>query len=289
MTAQDIKPETITFQASDGHQLTADVYRGASPRVGIMISAGTGFPRRFYRHIAAHLASLGAIVLTYDYRGIGDSGGGNLAGSDIEYTDWGRYDMAAALDTLANHCLDNIPLTHVAHSVGGHFVGLMPNHNRLARNAFVSVGSGYIWHHQKRQIPISGFFWWLAGPLQLAMRGYIKSGLLWPGESLPPKVFRTWRRWCQKPRYFETEMDTTLSPQYFDQVTSPIRCWIPVDDPIATPRTAQVILDFYKNSETQITTIKPADFGRKKIDHQGAFTKGMQPLWDDIYGWLTAN
>ena len=112
----------------------------------MLLSAGTGFPRQYYRHTAAYLASKGAFVLTFDYRGIGGSGSGDLRGSAIDYPDWGRLDMPAALDALAASA-PGLPLTHIGHSIGGSFVGLMHNHNRIDRQALVAVGSGYWKHH----------------------------------------------------------------------------------------------------------------------------------------------
>lgn len=116
----------IHFDADDGWRLHGTVYRGERPRLAVLVSAGTGFPRSFYRHFAADLAQRGAVVLCYDYRGIADSRGGSLRGSTIDYPDWGRLDAPAALEAL-HRAAPELPLTHAAHSVGGHFLGLMPN------------------------------------------------------------------------------------------------------------------------------------------------------------------
>ena len=105
-------PEKITFIAEDDWPLAGDVFRGPDPKVAILISAGTGFPRRFYRHVAAWLAERGAVVLTFDYRGIGDSRITDLASGDIQYADWGRRDQAAAVDALAA-AAPGLPITHI--------------------------------------------------------------------------------------------------------------------------------------------------------------------------------
>ncbi|HCT31957.1 MAG TPA: alpha/beta hydrolase, partial [Sulfitobacter sp.] len=146
---EDITQTTIRFAATDGWKLEADIYTSPSPKIAVLISAGTGFPRQFYTGLAMYLARQGAVVLTYDYRGIGGSKGKDLAGSGIDYPDWGRLDAPAALNAL-EEAAPGLPLTHLCHSVGGHFVGLMPNHSKITRHAFVSVGTGFFGGHHLR-------------------------------------------------------------------------------------------------------------------------------------------
>lgn len=281
-----IEPTTLHFKASDDQHLTGSLYAGENPQVAIMVSAGTGFPRRFYRHVAAYLAGRGAIVLTYDYRGIGDSRTQELANSPIEYTDWGRLDQTAALEAL-EAAAPNLPLTHLSHSVGGHFIGLMPNHHKLSRHAFASVGTGSVWKHHLSSIPLELYFWWVLGPYSLLRHGYVKTGGGWTGESLPPRVYKAWRRWCSKRDYFESEIESTLSPQHYTAVTAPIHSWVFTDDPIATPETAKNLLRVYPNAPHQIHSRHPHAFDLKHIGHAGAFSRGREALWHEWWVWLS--
>ena len=279
-------PRTIQFNASDGWQLEGDLYEGRNPTLAVVISAGTGFPRRFYHVLATYLAAQGAVVLTYDYRGIGGSGAQNLAASDIDYPDWGRFDTPAAVDAI-ERLAPNLPITHVAHSVGGHFIGLMPNHEKIARHAFVSIGTGFWGGHHKSNIPAELYFWWGMGTYSLLRFGYIKAIGGWQGEALPPKVFKTWRRWSSRRAYFQPEYDTTLAPQHYDKVTAPIRSWIFPDDPVATPTAAADLLECYPSAPHDIVMRTPADIGVKRIGHEGALRKGREILWAEIWDWLS--
>jgi predicted alpha/beta hydrolase len=140
----------------------------------------------------------------------------------------------------------------VGHSVGGHFVGFMPEPNRIARHAFVSVGTGYWGLHHRNYNPLELFFWHGFGPFSLRRHGYVKGGGLWAGTDLPRGVFETWKRWCLKPEYFEEELGDRLRPNAFAAVTAPITSWIFTDDPIATPVTAERLLRVYPNAPHQI-------------------------------------
>lgn len=281
----DVSTRTIHFVTSDGWQLEGDIYEGSNPKIAVLISAGTGFPRRFYHKLASYLAARGAVVLTYDYRGIGGSSAGELAVSDIDYPDWGRFDMPAAVDTLEAAAPD-LPITHLAHSVGGHFIGLMDNHKKITRHAFVSIGTGYWGGHHLKNIPAELFFWWGVGTYSLLRYGYIKPVGGWQGEPLPPKLFKTWRRWSHRRGYFQPDFKTKLAPQHYDKVTAPIRSWIFPDDPIATPSAAADLLECYPAAPHDVVMRSPADIGVKRIGHEGAMRKGRDVLWAEFWDWL---
>ena len=273
--------------APDGYPLSMRLISAPEPTIAILVSSGTGFPKGFYDRFARHLAGRGAVVLTYDYRGIAGSRPADLAALRMDYPDWGRLDMPAALNALIE-AAPGLPVVHVGHSVGGHFLGFMPNQDRITRNAFVSVGTGYWGLHHRSYNLLELFFWLGFGPLSLARHGYVKGGGLWAGTDLPRGVFETWKRWCLKRAYFSEELKTTLKPHAFDAVRSPIRSWIFTDDPIANPRTAPELLRVYPNAPAEIVLRGPGDYGVKRIGHEGAFRRGLEPLWDEMFDWLTA-
>ena len=272
-------------EASDGYPLSMRLVSAEVPSTAVLVSSGTGFPKGFYDRFARHLAARGAAVLTYDFRGIAGSRPADLAAMQMDYPDWGRLDMPAALDALIA-AAPGLPVVHVGHSVGGHFLGFMPNHHRIDRHAFVSVGSGWWGRHHRSYNLLELFFWLGFGPLSLMRHGYIKGGGLWAGTDLPAGVWKTWRRWCLKEPYFLDELKGQLRPHHFEAVTAPIRSWIFTDDPIATPVTSPILLQVYPNAPREVVVRAPADFDAARIGHEGAFRKGLEPLWDEIFDWL---
>ena len=281
----DLIIRDFTAPATDGYPLSMRLVSAPEPTVAVLMTSGTGFPKGFYDRFARHLAGKGAAVLTYDFRGIAGSRPEDRAAMKMAYIDWGRLDMPAALDALIE-AAPGLPVTHVGHSVGGHFLGFMPNQDRISKHAFVSVGSGYWRRHHRSYNPMELFFWFGFGPLSLARHGYIKGGGLWAGTDLPRGVFQTWRRWCLKEPYFLDELKGELKPHQFKAVTAPIYSWIFTDDPIATPVTGPILMQIYPNAPREMTVLSPADLGVKRIGHEGAFRKGLEPLWDRIFDQL---
>jgi predicted alpha/beta hydrolase len=288
MARLDLILRDLTASADDGYPLSMRLVSAPEPTHAVLVTSGTGFPKGFYERFARHLAGRGAAVLTYDMRGIGGSRPDDLAAMRMTYEDWGRLDMPAALEALIGEA-PGLPVTHVGHSVGGHFAGFMANHAKIRRHAFIAVGSGYWRKHPVSYNPVELFFWWGYGPWSLARHGYIKGGSLWRGADLPRGVFLPWRKWCHDPHYFGERLITELQPNHFASVTAPIRSWIFTDDPIATVRTGPDMLKVYPNAPSELVVRSPADYGVARIGHEGMFRRGMEPVWDEIADWLTAD
>ena len=70
----DVFVDDISFPAVDGYLLGASLFlpRGTR-RHAVLINSATAVPRKIYRGFAGYLARRGCAVLTYDYRGTGDS------------------------------------------------------------------------------------------------------------------------------------------------------------------------------------------------------------------------
>ena len=282
----DLVTRDFIAPAVDGYPLSMRLVSAAEPRLAVLVSSGTGFPKGFYERFARYLAERGAAVLTYDFRGIAGSRPDDLAAMAMDYPDWGRLDMPAALDALIE-AAPGLRVVHVGHSVGGHFLGFMPNHDRIERHAFVSVGTGWWGGHHRTYNPFELTFWHVLGPIHLRRFGHIRSGRLWRGTDLPHGVFETWKRWCLKPAYFADEIaDGSLDPQSFHDISAPIRSWIFPDDPIATPTTAPELLKVYPSASAEVQLRTPREIGVKRIGHEGAFRAGMEPLWVEILDWF---
>ncbi len=272
---------SIQFPAKDGHSLNGLLAAPQTLRAGLLISPATGYPKEFYRRFAERASERGYLALAYDYRGVntGDDAALKVLEADIE--DWGRLDFAGAAAELDRR-LGGKPILTLGHSVGGHLIGFAETYDRFAGHIFVSVGSGYWGHHKGKTSLLGLFLWWGYGPLALARHGYLPSGGLWSGTALPKGAFQQWRRWSNRPGYFNGDLKAALRPHHFEDVTAPIRSFIFTDDPIANPRTARTIFDAYPNADKEMRLIAPAEFGLKRIGHDGAFRQKAAPLWDAI-------
>lgn len=279
-----IREDEIRFEARDGYSLSARVIAPDNPKAAVLISAGTGFPKGYYRRIALAGAERGYACLVYDYRGIAGSAPERMRGFEANILDWGRLDFPAALDR-AESLAPGRPLFTLGHSVGGHLIGFADNAHKARAHAFVCCGSGYWGGHRAAYRPRVLFFWLGYGPACLALKGYIPEGGVWGGTALPRGVFLQWRRWAFKPGYFGADFET-IGEHRFDEVVAPIRSFRFTDDPIATERAARDLLAVYRNAPQELVRLTPADVGAERIGHGGAFKRGAEGFWPMVYDWF---
>jgi predicted alpha/beta hydrolase len=278
--------ETVPLRAGDGYALTALRYPAhGAPRGHVVVAGATGVPQRFYRRFAEHAATQGFNVLTLDYRGIGLSRPERLRGFEMDYLDWARLDLAAAVDAVPE---DGLPLFMVGHSYGGHALGLLPNHARVARLVTFATGAGWHgWMPRAERLRVLAM-WRVLGPLLTRWKGYLPWSLLGMGEDLPLPVYRQWRRWCSFPRYFfdDPAMRSERLAERFAAVRTPIVALNAIDDHWAPPASRDAFMAAYRNAECRRVDLHPRSLGLKSIGHMGYFRPSAQPLWDELLGWL---
>jgi predicted alpha/beta hydrolase len=283
-----LAPQPLAVTARDGRTLAGLLLEAQPARGAVSINAATGIKREFYLKFAGYCAGRGYHVLVYDYRGMGASAVTPLSAEPARMIDWGRLDMAAALDTLAAR-FPQLPLFTFGHSVGGQLIGCMDNQARARAHVMIATSTGY-WRRQRVPLRyLALVFWKLYGPLMLRLRGYVPRGLVWSGESLPRGVFLQFRSWCLNPAPFGSRLDPDMHDSEFAAVRAPMLAWGFSDDPIATPPAVEALLDSYPNAQIERRWTRPADVGMSAIGHHGFFAeRHRDSLWRAALDWLDA-
>lgn len=275
----------MTLTAADGYRLAATQFHASEPLRGQLVVAGaTGVPRGFYRRFAEHASRRGFNTLTLDYRGIGESKPEHLKGFEMHLLDWGRLDLAAAVDTMVS---DALPLFMVGHSFGGHALGLLPNHHRIA--GFYAFGTGAGWHgwmplRESLRVRLT---WNVLLPILIRWKGYAPMPMLGIGEDLPLGVYRPWRHWCRFPRYFFEDPELPTIQDWYAEVKTPITAANALDDAWAPPCSRDAFMQAYRNAPLRSIELDPRLAGGA-IGHMGYFRQTAQPMWDDVLEWFSA-
>ena len=287
MSAGAAAPAPVTFRARDGRVLHGLVVAAVAPRAALVVNAATGFAREFYLRFAAYAAERGYHTLVYDYVGMGKSATYPLRAETAGMSDWGMFDMPAALDWFMARYAP-LPCVTLGHSVGGQLIGCMDNANRARAHVMVAASTGY-WRRQS--IPfrfLALALWMVYGPLMLALKGYIPQGGVWTGQPLPPAVFRQWRKWCLSAAPFP-DLDERLRDSHFAAVRGPLLALAFTDDPIATPAAVAALLASYSAAQIEQRRVRPADCGVRSLGHRGFFAeRHRESLWAGTFDWLDA-
>jgi predicted alpha/beta hydrolase len=281
-------PRPLSLLARDGRRLAGLLFESSLPRGAISINGATGFLREFYLKFAAYCAERGYHALVYDYRGIGASAAAPLHTERARMGDWGRLDMPAALDSLAQR-FARLPLFTLGHSVGGQLIGCMPNHSLARAHVMIATSTGY-WRRQRVPFRYQALlFWKVYGPWMLRRHGCVPRGWGWKGEPLPRGVFLQWRKWCLDAAPFGPAFDEDMRDSRFEAVRAPLLSWGFSDDPIATNAAVEALLGSYPNAQIERRWSRPADVATRHIGHHGFFSeRHRDSLWRGALDWIDA-
>lgn len=273
----------VEIAARDGYALAATLFQPQQPNGrAVLIHAATGVRRGFYAKFAAHLAEAGFTVLTFDYRGIGDSRQGSLRRFPARMRDWAQLDAAGALDFLAAQAPE-AKLLCVGHSFGGNGLGVVPGIERYCAALFVGTQSGYWRHWPGAGKPAMWLLTHLMLPTVSAALGYFPMKLLGQGEDLPGGVASEWAGWCRNPRYAAG----VVGIEGYARLTAPIRSYWVSDDRYAPRPAAEALFDLYPNAAAkELVEVDAAAHGGG-IGHFGFFRERFRDsLWRDAADWL---
>ena len=292
----DVFTDDITVPAADGYKLGATLFlpRGAKSHA-VLINSATAVPRKIYRGFAGYLARRGCAVLTYDYRGIGDSRqkaveGYNqprsLVGFKASMSDWAALDVTSAVVWMRER-YHQLPLGYVGHSFGGQALGLLSNNTEVARALLIASQAGY-WKlmASPERYRVYAMLNFVGLPLT-RLFGYMP-GWTGLGEDLPKGVFEQWVHWVMSERYLFTDPKLP-GLSNFAKYRGALRALCISDDPWATRPAVEMLCSGFSSITPDILTVTPADVGAAKIGHFGFFrTDQRDTLWRGAAEWLQA-
>lgn len=283
---QQIAYTQATMTAEDGYTLAASIYEPSESngRV-ILLNSGTGVKRGYYHKFALFFAEQGFTVVTYDYRGIGDSLYVPIQDFDTSISEWGEKDCVAALQWVQEH-FPTLKLSVIGHSAGGKIPGFAHNNTHISSLVMIAVPNSYwgFWHWWGRR----GYFLAIqfVMPALSHLLSYFPSRFLRLGENYPKGVALQWSRWSRRKAYL-LHPKRGHFPNYFDQVRGAVLSLSFTDDIIATGAAAKSFLHFYAQANShEHWHINPKEHGISSINHSGFFREACKPLWERIAEWL---
>ncbi|TPX57333.1 hypothetical protein PhCBS80983_g03891 [Powellomyces hirtus] len=264
------------------------------PPPAVLINAATGTPRRFYANFATYLASVHAVpVLTYDYRGIGDSiVGGPAQLAALKHCTikehWAARDQPAVTEYLHAQYPDR-ELVLMGQSVGCHIAPCNPAIGLVSRYLFVSGNNAHWRYHvtptQTRAFPV------VVELLGLLHRGYFPATKIKLCDDLPLGVARDWARWTRYREYCTVEKDVqrlyhTFTPESAIHVAVS-------DDELVHPDINSIAFEAWNelmpNAAIKFYYVDPSDLAAdpsRGVGHLGLFRKSCQAGWETLVPYI---
>ncbi|MBV6826765.1 alpha/beta fold hydrolase [Pseudomonas sp. PD9R] len=277
--------------AADGFVLGGFTWRHVSPdtaRPVVIINAATSVRCRHYSRFADYLFANGFDVITYDYRGIGESRPASLKGLEASWTDWGALDFEAMLKR-AEHEFAGQPIDVVGHSFGGCAAGLGAS-GQLIRH-LVTVGAQFAYWRDYAPAHRWRMFgkWHVVMPLITMIYGYFPGKRLGWLEDTPAGVVRDWStptaRYEKRPS--GRLINATAGRLPFAAVTAKTLAISISDDPYGTIPAIERLLSYFTSSSRTHLRITPEDIGEAEVGHFAFFRSAYQAtLWPIALSWL---
>lgn len=281
MTTQTLQVHTV-----DGCELVTRVYEpdDGEVRRAVLIAAAMGVPQRFYEAFANWLTSQGVAVMSFDWRGTGESAPPNLRGYKASITDWATKDLPAVVDAFCARW-PGVPHTYLGHSLGGQLFGWLPQPERFERVLTVASGNGY-WRFNAPKVRLQApLLWWVLAPVGIRLAGYFPGKKLGAIGDLPAAAMWQWRKWCLHPDYLGAEGQAVRAR--YAQVGVPITAVILDDDELLSPEGIRRLYRLYEKAPVHFEHLHPHQLGMKQIGHFGLFkSSAAERLWPMALNWL---
>ncbi|WP_420575525.1 alpha/beta fold hydrolase [Ekhidna sp.] len=270
------------IKCGDGKLIAATHY-GDEGLPMVIVSSALGTSRRFYDAFAKFLLQKGFQVLTFDYRGVGDSKS-RKDDPDVKVSKWGSEDLTAVINWVKTYEPDQW-IALVGHSIAGQIFPLAKNKKEVQAAYFVAsqTASAYYWdsaHRWKVEV-----FWNLLFPATTNLTGKLPSWAYGGKYDIPKFAAMEWAEWGKHVNGVLQNSENRI--RAFRDTQIPLRFISMDDDKILAPKRAvERLMEQYGGSRKEHHHWYASDFNKRKIGHFGFFQKENFEMWDDVHLWL---
>jgi predicted alpha/beta hydrolase len=287
--------EQIDIRTSDGRALRTDVYEplGHAMGIAVLAHAVTAHRGEFERPAGAGLARFfvdrGWRVMTFDFRGHGDSKPAPLGAGSYRYDDFVRWDLPAAHAFARSRARRKQAVVLLGHALGGHAGLAAQGVGLVAFDRIITAGAN-VW---LRELEPSRLRW-------LAKRASLLTKLV-VGRQLgrfPAAALRPWgndesRAYVEDIERFARTGRWTSADGGVDYLSSLGSVRVPVlqivseGDRIDCAPDCGMRFVAHCGGRHELWHIERADDGGPAPDHMGLVTSGRtRATWDRAERWL---
>ncbi len=282
-----MESQELSIPTEKNHVVSATRFGNSnSLKKTIVISSATGVLQGYYKKFASHFASLGFVVYTFDYSGIGKSGSQieKLRANTSDLKSWGSVDQAAVLKHAEKHEKGN-ELILITHSVGGQVLGFNKRFEAIDKIILVASQSGYWEYFKGWHYPKMWLLWFVIIPVLTPLFGYFPSKKLGLFENLPKEMVYEWAKWGRQEQYFMHYYNE--ENYFFNKIRVPLLSFSFPKDHFAPKETVDWLTAQYKNAKTERIHYKVAANEVDNLKHFGFFREAFKgSLWKKTEEWI---
>lgn len=247
----------------------------------VLINSATGVKQQIYFSFAKFLAANGFIVITYDYRGIGESKPLKMRGFEASMRVWGTVDYKTVTNFIQQEYSHTIKFC-LGHSVGALILGMNEDSKIFKKFIFVATQDAYIGNLTPKVAIAGALGFGIALPVMTELFGYFPANRFGLGESLPKGVAYDWQTLILNKKstsklYEKNKVDFS---KQLSQETFVIHA---EDDDWVTEKGMHHLLQTsYPNLSSTYREVKVSESEKNEIGHINFFRSFNKKLWNII-------
>ena len=272
----------LVLQTPDQFPISVKIFEPEIPnRKLLVINSATGVRQQVYFSFAKYLATQGFTVITYDYRGIGESKPRKMKGFEASMRIWGTRDFKTITGFIKENYPDYTKFC-LGHSVGALILGMNEDSVIFKKFIFVATQDAYIGHLSWRVAVTAALGFGIAVPVTVILKGYFPAHRFGLGESLPKGSAYDWRTLILNKKstgrlYEKIEKDHSKD---LNQEAFIIHA---EDDSWVTMKGMESLMNnSYPNMKKTYREIKVSESPKKQVGHINFFRSYNRSLWKII-------
>ena len=276
----------LILNTSDNIPLSVKVFMPqTSNRKLLLINSATGVKQQIYFSFAKYLAEKGFTVITYDYRGIGESKPKQMRGFKASMRIWGTIDFKTLTDFIQNEYPDYTKFC-LGHSVGALVLGMNEYSRNFEKFIFVGTQDAYIGNLAFTVAVTALLGFGIAVPVMTNFFGYFPAHRFGLGESLPKGVAFDWQTLILNKKS-TSRLYEKIEENYATQLTQETYIIHAEDDTWVTQKGMNNLLkNVYPNLKTTYREIKISESEKGEIGHVNFFRSYNKNLWKMVLDQL---
>jgi predicted alpha/beta hydrolase len=265
--------QKIEISVQENDLIAATIFPASNEKKlnrSVIVGPAAAVSQTYYQDFCEYLAEAGYDVMSFDFRGVGQSKTRNIREyRDIGFLAWAEHDYPAVVNAVLEK-LPNQPLYIVGHSVGGWMPALTKISDRIDGLVTVAALSGYWRLIAAPQRYLHFLAWYFIAPLAIRIYGY------WPGwagmkADTSAALGLDFARWAKRPGFVFDEPRMKAS-EHASRFVGHLHLFQIADDSWGTPAAVKAVHDRYPNAKTRVCeVVEPKKLGIPFIGHFNFF------------------
>lgn len=244
----------------------------------LLINSATGVKQQIYFSFAKYLAEKGFTVITYDYRGIGESKPKKMNGFKASMRIWGTVDFKTVTNFIKKEYagFDKFCL---GHSVGALILGMNADSQIFKKFIFVATQDAYL-GNLNFKVAVAGLLGFgIALPIMTHFLGYFPANRFGLGESLPKGVAFDWQTLILNKKSTKRLYETNEA-DFSKNLYQPTFIIHAEDDSWVTQKGMRNLMKTtYPHLKTTYREVKISESDKGEIGHVNFFRSFNRGLW----------